>query len=391
MPTLSSHAAIARPSPTLAITAKAKALAAAGADVIAFGAGEPDFNTPEPICIAAKAAIDRGFTKYTVTTGIIELKEAISEKLSSDNHLSYAPDQIVVTCGAKQALYNTLWVLIEPGDEVIIVGPYWMTYADQIRLVGGIPVVVHTRAEDEFVPRHEDLKKAVSPRTKAIMINSPCNPTGAVYPRQTIKEVAHLALQNDLWIIADEIYEKLIYEGEHVSIGSLGADILARTVTIGGCSKTYAMTGWRIGYLAGPKDVVKAIGAFQDQVTSNPTSFAQVGAITALGLDPTSIEEMRAEFDVRRNLGHAELTNIPNVLVPKPKGAFYFFADVSAYLGGQLKTDAELAEFLLETVHVATVPGSVFEGEGFLRISYTASQDNIRRGIQRIGEALGRL
>jgi aspartate aminotransferase len=391
MLTLSSHAAIARPSPTLAITAKAKALAAAGADVIQFAAGEPDFNTPEPICEAAKAAIDRGFTKYTVTTGIVELKEAISKKLLGDNGLRYAPDQIVVTCGAKQALYNSLWILIEPGDEVIVFGPYWMTYADQIRLVGGVPVVVNTRADQNFVPSHEDLKRAVSPRTKAIMVNSPCNPTGAVYPRSTIKEIAHTALQNNLWVIADEIYEKLIYEGEHVSIGSLSEDLLARTITIGGCSKTFAMTGWRIGYLAGPKDFVKAVGAFQDQVTSNPTSFAQVGALSALQMDATSVEGMRAEFDVRRTIGHAELMKIPNLIAPKPCGAFYFFVDFSAYLGGQIKTDAELAEFLLEQVHVATIPGSVFEGPGFLRLSYTASQDNIRRGIQRIGEALARL
>lgn len=391
MLTLSSHAAIARPSPTLAITAKAKALCAAGADVIQFGAGEPDFNTPEPICVAAKAAIDRGFTKYTVTTGIVELKEAISEKLESDNGLHYAPDQIVVTCGAKQALYNSLWVLIEPGDEVILIGPYWMTYADQVRLVGGVPVVVHTRVEDDFVPRLDDLKAAVSSKTKALMMNSPCNPTGAVYPRQTMKEIAHLAITSNFWVIADEIYEKLIYDGEHVSIGSLGADMLARTITIGGCSKTYSMTGWRIGYLAGPRDMVKAVGAFQDQVTSNPTSFAQIGALTALGLDESNIEAMRSEFDARRNLGHAELCRIPNVVAPKPRGAFYFFADFSAHLGGKIKSDIELAEFLLEQVHVATIPGSVFEGEGFLRISYTASQDNIRRGIQRIGEALSRL
>lgn len=389
--TLSSHAGIARPSPTLSITAKAKALQAAGADVIAFGAGEPDFNTPEPICLAAKAAIDRGFTKYTVTTGMIELKEAVSEKLQADNGLDYAPDQIVVSCGAKQCLFNTLWVLAGPGDEVILIGPYWMTYADQVRLVGATPVVVHTRADDNFVPSYEALRDAITPRTKAIMINSPSNPTGAVYPRQTLKEIAQLALRHDLWVIADEIYEKLVYEGEHVSIGSLGRDILQRTVTIGGCSKSYAMTGWRIGYMAAPQEVVKAVSAFQDQVTSNPTSFAQIGAITALGLDSTSIEVMRSEFDARRNLGFAELSKIPNLRVPKPMGAFYFFVDISAHLGGRLKTDAELAEYLLEQVHVATVPGSVFEGDGFLRISYTASQDNIRRGIQRIGEALGRL
>jgi len=389
--TLSSHAAIARPSPTLAITAKAKALSAAGADVIQFGAGEPDFNTPEVICAAAKHALDEGFTKYTVTTGIVNLKEAISEKLARDNGLSYAPDQVVVTCGAKQALYNSLWVTIEPGDEVIIFGPYWMTYADQIRLVGGVPVVVHTKLEDNFVPQIEAVRTAISPKTKAMMINSPCNPTGAVFPRETIVALGEVAEAHNLWIIADEIYEKLIYEGQHVSIGSLSPELLARTITIGGCSKTYSMTGWRIGYLGGPKDVVKAIGAFQDQVTSNPTSFAQVGAVAALQMDPAGIEQMRLEFDARRRLGHQLLNDIPGVVAPTPRGAFYFFVDVSAHLGGKIQDDAELAEFLLEEVHVATVPGSVFEGPGFLRMSYTASQENIRRGIQRIGEALSRL
>lgn len=391
MLTLSSHASIARPSPTLAITAKAKALLAAGADVIQFGAGEPDFNTPEVICDAAKAAMDAGFTKYTVTTGIGELKEAVIAKFANENGLTYAPDQIVVTCGAKQALFNTLWVIIDPGDEVILIGPYWMTYADQVRLAGGVPVVVHTTPEDDFIPSFEALKQAVTGKTKAIMINSPCNPTGAVLPRQTLKEIAQLALRHDFWILADEIYEKLIYEGEHHSIGALGSDVLARTITIGGCSKSFAMTGWRIGYLGAPKEIVKAIGAFQDQVTSNPTSFAQVGAVAALRMDPASVEEMRQEFDTRRKLGHAELSKIPGLRTPMPKGAFYFFTDVSAYLGGRIKTDHELAEFLLEEVHVAAIPGTVFEGPGSLRISYTASQENIRRGIQRIGEALARL
>lgn len=391
IPTLGVRAGIARPSPTLAITAKANALKGAGADIISFGAGEPDFNTPEPICRAAIEAIEAGFTKYTPSTGIPALKEAVAEKLLRENGVTYEPNQVVVSCGAKHCIFNALWVTIEPGDEVILFAPYWMTYLDQVRLCGGVPVVVHTSPENGFVPTLEEIKAHITPRTRAMIINSPSNPTGAVFPRQTMKEIAALAIRHDLWLISDEIYERLIYGMEHQSMPALGREVQDRTIWVGGCSKTYAMTGWRIGFLAAPAPVAKAVSCFQDQVTSNPTSFAQKGAIAALKMDDSAVLAMRDEFHTRRDLAMRELANIPNLVVPKPDGAFYLFVGIQAYLGGPCATDSDLAEKLLEEGHVAVVPGSVFEGPGFLRLSYTASQEDIVRGICRIGETLARI
>ena len=361
---------------------------AQGEDVISFGAGEPDFNTPEPICRASIAAIEAGFTKYTPSAGIAELKVAIAAKLERENKIKVSADQVVVSCGAKHSVYNTMQILLNPGDEVILIAPYWMTYADQIRLAGGNPVVIHTTSQTEFVPSAQDLKNAVSPRTKAILINSPSNPTGAVFPRKTLKEIAAFALQHGLWIVADEIYERLVYGTEHYSIAALSAEVAAQTITIGGCSKSYAMTGWRIGFAAAPLPIAKAMSNFQDQVTSNPTSFAQKGAVVAFGLDSSVVEAMRVEFEARRDLIVSRLQAIPNVHISPPKGAFYAFADVSAYLGGTCLTDVDLSTFLLETAKVATVPGSVFEGAGHLRLSYAASRQDIERGVARISEAL---
>lgn len=388
--TLGPRAGLARPSPTLAITARANAMKAAGIDVISFAAGEPDFNTPDPICQAAIDAIGSGFTKYTPTTGIGELKAAIVEKLRRQG-LTYEPGQVVVSCGAKHSLFNALWVLLEPGDEVIVFAPFWATYADQIRLCGGVPVVVETKAENGFIPRLEDLKAKVGMRTKAILLNSPCNPTGAVFPRSVLKEIATVAIRHDLWIVSDEIYERLCYDEPHTSIASLGREVQDRTVLINGVSKTYSMTGWRIGYMAAPAEVTKAVSCFQDQVTSNPTSFAQKGAVVALTLPDESVEPMRREFQERRDLALDELEKIPGLVLPQPQGAFYVLFGVEAYLGGQFKTDPELAEYLLEQACVALIPGSAFEGPGFLRLSYTASKANIVRGIERIADALKRL
>lgn len=388
---LSSRVGALKPSPTLSITAKANAMKADGIDVISFAAGEPDFNTPEPICNAAIEAIKAGFTKYTPSAGIKELKQAIVDKLDHENGLKVGLDQVIVSCGAKHSVYNTMMTLLEPGDEVILIAPYWMTYADQIRLAGGVPVVVYTKAEDNFVPSFDALKEAITPKTKALLINSPSNPTGAVLPRQTIKEIAALALRHDFWVVADEIYERLIYGEEHQSIAALGSDIAERTITIGGCSKTYSMTGWRIGFAAAPLAVAKAMSNFQDQVTSNPTSFAQRGAVVAFQMDPESVEKMRAEFEARRDLIVGLLRGIPGLHVPEPKGAFYVFPDVTRYLGGKVATDLDLAAYLLEEAQVATVPGSVFEGAGHLRLSYAASRPNIEKGVARIAEALQKL
>jgi len=365
---------------------------AEGIDVVSFGAGEPDFNTPEPICVAAIDAINSGFTKYTPSAGIPELRKAVSEKLEREDGLKYTPEQVIVSCGAKHSVFNTMQVLIDPGDEVILIAPYWMTYADQIRLAGGVPVIVRASSESGFIPEYDHLREAISEKTKAILVNSPSNPSGAVLPRETMKHIAALALRFGLWIIADEIYEHLLYDGEkHLSVGSLGAEVLDRTITINGFSKTYSMTGWRLGYAAAPLPIAKAMSNFQDQVTSNPTSFVQKGGVAALKLPPTSIEAMRAEFEARRDLIHGLLTAIPGVKMQKPKGAFYALPDISAYLGKDIKSDAELATYLLDEAKVATVPGSVFEGSGHIRLSYAISRADIEKGVARIAEALKRI
>ena len=384
---LAQRTQLLKPSPTLAITSKANAMKAQGIDVVSFGAGEPDFNTPEPIIEAAIEALHAGFTKYTPSAGIGELREAICAKLLRENKLVYAPEQIIVSTGAKHSLYNSMQMLLDPGDEVILLAPYWMTYADQIKLAGGVPVVIQTLREEGFVPTYDQLREAISPKTKAIIINSPSNPTGALLPRQTLKEIGALAMRHDFWIVADEIYERLIYGYEFESIASLGKDVQERTITIGGCSKSYAMTGWRIGFAASPLPVAKAMSNFQDQVTSNPTSFAQKGAVVAFNLPADSVEAMRAEFEARRDLIVGLLGAIPGVKIDPPKGAFYAFPDISAHLK-EGETDLDLAAYLLEKALVAVVPGSVFEGSGHIRLSYATSRANIEKGVGRIAEAL---
>jgi aspartate aminotransferase len=361
---------------------------AEGIDVISLAAGEPDFPTPEPICDAAIAAIQGGFTRYTPTPGMPELRRVISEKLWEENNVRASAEQIVVSSGAKQSLFNSFNVILDPGDEVILIAPYWMTYAEQVLLCGGKPVIVHTAPENGFIPTKEQLDAAVTQRTRAIVLNSPCNPTGAVFPRQTLKAIAAVALRNGLWIISDEIYEKLIYGEEHISIASLGSDILGQTITIGGCSKSFAMTGWRLGYAAAPIEVAKAMANFQDQVTSNANSISQKAAIKALTLRPSAVEDMRSEYENRRNLVVRLIQDIPNVSVNMPKGAFYVMMNVSSYLGGRFATDCDLAEHILDNARVATVPGSVFEGGGHIRLSYAASRQDLTNAIQRISETL---
>ncbi len=384
---LSDRTQLLKPSPTLAITSKANAMKADGIDVVSFGAGEPDFNTPQPIIDEAVKALNEGFTKYTPSAGIKELKEAICAKLLRENKLSYSPEQIIVSTGAKHSLYNSMQMLVNPGDEVILLAPYWMTYADQVKLAGGTPVVIKCEAANGFVPSYDQLREAISPRTRAIILNSPSNPSGALLPRQTLKEIGALALRHGFWIIADEIYERLIYGEEFESIAALGKDVQEQTITIGGCSKSYAMTGWRIGFAACPLPVAKAMSNFQDQVTSNPTSFAQRGAVVAFGLPAESVEAMRAEFEARRDLIVGLLREIPGVKIDPPKGAFYAFPDVRALLKPG-ETDLDLAAELLEKALVAVVPGSVFEGQGHIRLSYATSRANIEKGVGRIAEAL---
>lgn len=380
-----------KPSPTLSIAARANAMKAEGIDIISLSAGEPDFETPEPIRQAAIDALNAGFTKYTPTSGSKDLKEAIVQKLRRENSVTAQVDQVIVSAGAKQSIYNAMMVLLDPGDEVLLIAPYWMTYAEQVRLAGGTPVIVHTEAKDGFVPSYDQLREKVTARTKAIVVNSPCNPTGAVFSRETIKAIAQLALRNGLWVVSDEIYDRLVYGEPAVSIASLGKDIADQTLTVGGCSKSYAMTGWRIGFAAGPKPIIEAMSCLQDQVTSNPNSFAQKGAVRAFQMLPDDIEPMRAEFEARRDLVVDLLRKIPDVEVAVPQGAFYALPDVTAYLQGSIKDDLALSEHLLESAKVATVPGSVFEADGHIRVSYAASRENIQRGIERIGNALQEL
>lgn len=385
---LSARTGLLKPSPTLAMTAKARQMKAEGQDVLSFAAGEPDFNTPEPVCQAAAQALQDGLTKYAPSRGLPALRKAIAEKVLRENKFTAHDDQIVVSCGAKHSLYNAFQVLLDPGDEVILFAPYWMTYADQIRLAGAAPVVVHTTAETGYTPHPDQVKAAITNRTKAIVVNSPSNPTGGAWERKLLKEIAAIALRNNLWIVSDEIYEKLTYDHQHTSIASLGKEVADQTVTILGCSKSYAMTGWRIGFSVSPPHIATAIADLQDQVTSNATTFAQAGAVAALQLPENEVEAMRATFQKRRDIGLQLLRQIPDLQVATPKGAFYFFVDISAYLDEHCPTDTQLAEKLLAQNLIATVPGSVFEGPGHLRLSYATSEADITEGIRRLQQGL---
>lgn len=365
---------------------------AEGIDVISFSVGEPDFNTPLEIRQAAVEALDKGFTKYTPSSGLPDLKAAICAKLIEENKVQATPANIVVSCGAKHSVFNALWTTVSPGDEVILFAPYWMTYLDQVNLCGGVAKVVKSTSAEGFVPSIDAIAAAITPKTKVILLNSPSNPTGAVFPPELITQIAELAVKHNLWLISDEIYERLIYgDAVHLSPASIDSSVSERTITINGCSKTFAMTGWRLGYLSAPVEIVKAISNFQDQVTSNPTSFVQKGAIAALKMAPTEVEKMRAEFDIRRKLAFSLLKEIPKLKVVEPLGAFYFYVDASEYLGGKVENDVALCDLLLNEGHVALVPGSVFEGPGCVRMSYAASQADIQRGVARIAEVLAKI
>uniref|UniRef100_A0A7C4AJD2 Aminotransferase n=1 Tax=Thermodesulfovibrio aggregans TaxID=86166 RepID=A0A7C4AJD2_9BACT len=384
-------------SPTLAVDSRAKQLRAKGMDVVNFGVGEPDFDTPEHIKEAAIKAIRDGFTKYTPVGGIDELKEAIIEKLERDNGLLYSKENIIVSCGAKHSLYNIAQALFGPEDEVIIPAPYWVSYPDQVLLNDAKPVIVDTREEDDFMLRAEALKEKITPKTKAVILNSPSNPTGFIYTEKTLKEIAEIALKNNFYIISDEIYEKLIYDGErHISIASLSEEIKNKTIVVNGLSKSYAMTGWRIGYAAGPADIIKAMTKVQSQSTSNPTSIAQKAAVAALRGPQECVEQMRQEFEKRRNYLIRELNSISGVSCKMPKGAFYAFPTVKDIFGKkadnvQINSSMDLSIYLLEKAMVALVPGSAFGAEGYVRISYATSMENLSKGIERIRNALEEL
>jgi len=394
---ISQRAGLVKPSPTLAVTAKAKALKAKGIDVIGFGAGEPDFDTPAHIKDAAKKALDEGFTKYTPESGTDDLKQAVQKKFERDNGLKYELNQIIVSCGAKHSLYNLYQAVLDPGDEVVIVSPYWVSYPDMAFLAGAKPVFVQTKAASGFRPAAKDLEKALTRKTKLVVLNSPSNPTGAAIPEAELKKIAGVLEDGDFWIVSDEIYEKIVYDGfKQVSIASLSPKLFAKTITVNGLSKSHSMTGWRIGFAAGDKEVVKAMSTIQGQSTSNPTSFAQKGATAALLGGEDETQKMVREFNARREWIVKALNGLPGVSCHKPEGAFYVFPDFSAYLGKsfmgkEIKNSTELSEYLLDEAKVAVVMGSAFGAEGFLRLSYATSMNNLQEGLKRIAAALKNL
>lgn len=378
------------PSPTLTIDAKAKQLKKEGVDVIGFGAGEPDFETPAHIKEAAVRAIEAGFTRYTPVAGIPELLEAVSQKLQKDNGLAYEPRNIVVANGAKHALCNALAALLNPGDEVVIPAPYWVSYPEMVKINDGVPVVIQTKKENNFCPSPEDLKQALTPKTKAIIINSPGNPTGQVYSKEQLQAIADFAVQHNLFVITDEIYEKLIYgDSEHVSIASLGEEIKKRTVLVNGVSKTYAMTGWRIGYSASTAEIAKIMSSIQSHATSHANSIAQKAAVAALTGPQDCVQEMKEAFDARRKTMVGKIRSIPGLSCIEPQGAFYLFVDVSntfgrAYNGRTVNSSDDFAAALLEEKQVAVVPGTGFGAPDYIRLSYALATEQMLKGLERI-------
>lgn len=394
---LSRRARNVNPSATLAIASIAKRMKAEGIDVVDLGLGEPDFETPAHVKEAAIRAIRDGFTRYTAASGIDELKEAIVTKLKRDNGLSYRLEEVIVSCGSKHSLFNIAEALFEAGDEVIIPAPFWVTYTEQIRLVEGRPVIVQTREEDGFRLSRQVVEPAITPRTKAVLLNSPCNPTGAVIPTDQLGAIAALAVERDLLLISDEAYECLTYDGQpHVSIASFGEEVKRRTILVNTVSKTYAMTGWRIGYATGPADIIKAMANIQSQVTSNPTSIAQKAAVAALLGPQDDVRRMRAEFDRRRRYLVDRLNAIPGLRCTNPEGAFYLFPNVSGFYGKvaegrPIGNSTQMATYLLETSHVAVVPGVEFGSDAHLRLSYAAPIEKLVEAVDRIERALGSL
>jgi aspartate aminotransferase len=376
---ISERAAQLSPSLTLSIDSKAKAMKAEGIDVCGFGAGEPDFDTPQHIKRAAIEALEAGFTKYTPSAGIPELRQAIADKLAADNQLSYRASQVIVSNGAKHSCYNAILATCQAGDEVIIPAPYWVSYPDMVRLAGAEPVILPTTERNSWKFRASDFENAMTPRTKMLILNSPGNPTGSVYTREELQTIVDVATEEDIYILSDEIYEKLVYDAKHVSIASLSKEAYDLTITVNGFSKSYAMTGWRLGYLAAPEAVAKAVDSIQSHTTSNPSSFSQYGALAALKGDQQPVADMREEFDMRRNYMFDRVSKIPNVTAIKPQGAFYVLVNISQ-LG---LTSQNFADRLLSKASVAVVPGAAFGDDRTVRLSYATSIDVIKKGLDR--------
>ncbi len=374
-----------KPSQTLAITDKAKKMKQQGLDVVSFGAGEPDFDTPEFIKEAAITALKKGMTKYSPSSGIAELKKAIILKLDKDNHLKYTPEEIIISNGAKHSLFNAFQVLLNEGDEVIIPSPFWLSYPEMVRLAGGEPVFIDTKESARFKVTAKELESKITPKTKVIVINSPSNPTGIIYDKAELEEIAQIAVKHQLFVISDEIYEKLIYDGKkHASIAALNPQIKELSLTVNGMSKAYSMTGWRLGYLAGPKEIVDKMDNLQSHSTSNPNTFAQYGAVDAIAKGEEEISKMCKVFEKRRNLMAQELSKISKLSYCMPDGAFYFFVNISK----TGMTSGVFAEKLLEKNLVAVVPGDVFGSDQHIRLSFATSDENIKKGLSRIGEFL---
>ena len=381
------------PSITLAITAKAKKMIKNGLDVKSFGAGEPDFKTPKEIREEAIYAIDNRSITYTASSGIIELKEAICNKFKKDNNIDYKPENIVVSNGAKHSLFNAIQAITNIGDEIIIPAPYWVSYVELVKMAGGVPVILETKEENGFEIEIEELNKLINKKTKAILINTPNNPTGAVYSDDLLKEIANIAIENDLYIISDEIYEVLLYESKHNSIVTIDPRIKDRTILINGVSKAYAMTGWRIGYLACDKDLAKIITNIQSHATSNPNTVAQFAAVKALSLDEKIITDMVDVFADRRNYMYDRIGKINKVSCKKPKGAFYIMLNIKELFGLELKgkkinNSMDFANYLLDEALVAVVPGIGFGADEFVRLSYATDMDTIKEGLDRIDKAI---
>ncbi len=385
------------PSPTLAIDARAKEMKAAGVDVIGFGAGEPDFPTPQYIIDAAKDALDMGKTRYTPAAGTFELRKAICDKLERDNDLYYKPQDIVVSSGAKHSLYNIFQAIIDPGDEVLIPTPCWVSYPEMVRMAGGVPVFIPADESTNFIPTNRDIASRVTRRTKAIIITSPSNPNGSVWSREQLQFVADLAVSHPFYVVSDEIYEKLIYDGEkHFSIANIGETIKNQTFVVNGMSKAYAMTGWRIGYVAGPLQEIKAMTSFQSHATSNANAMAQYASMKALERGDEYITDMVAAFEDRRNAMVEKINSIPGLSCRKPQGAFYIMMNIKrilgkSYHGRTIENSKTFAELLLAEKHVAVVPGSAFEAEGFCRLSYAVAKEQCMEGLRRIEEFVGEL
>jgi len=375
------------PSMTLAVNAKLKQMVDEGVEVFGFGVGEPDFDTPEYIRNAAVEAMNKGFTRYTPAQGTIDLRKAICAKLKRENSLDYEPNQIIVSSGAKHSLSNAFAAILNPGDEVIVPVPYWVSYTEIIKLNDGVPVLVQTKKENNFKMSGEELKNAITAKTKAILINSPSNPTGAVYTEVELREIAEIAVQNNLFVVSDEIYERIIYDdNKHISIASFNSEIKDLTILINGMSKSYAMTGWRLGYAAGNEKLIKAMSSVQGHAVSHPSSITQYAAAAALNGPQDDLKNMVQEFSKRRNYMYGRINAMKGLSCIKPEGAFYVYVDISSYLGRNLcgiKLDSclDFAQVMLEKGHVAVVPGAAFGTEGFVRISYATSMEIIKNGL----------